>query len=124
MLVNGKNLALYIDDTLVALSKSCNVDITADMIEVSSLLHGRAKSFIAGKYSWQITTDNLVKVSDEIYYSLSEKLKKGTRVYIRVTMPGSAVQGGYAYVQSLRLSGAVGSMATYSVTLAGDGELV
>ena len=123
MRILGKDMALYIDGDIVALSKTCNIEITADMTEVASPMHGRAKSFIPGRYSWQVTTEALVSSGEGGHYKLIDHIKKGTQVLVRVTSPDSPVLTGRAYVQSLRKSGAVGSMATYSATLIGDGEL-
>ena len=121
--INGRDLLLYIDNSLVALSKSCNIDITADLTEVASVLHGRAKTFRAGRYSWQVSSECLVASEDETRYTLLAELREGTKVKIMVKAPGSQTLSGEAFVQSLSISGAIGSMATYSVTLIGTGEL-
>ena len=119
----GKDLTLYIDGNLVALSKSCSIDVTADMVEVSNILSGRAKKYVAGRYGWQISSEALVSADGAGFLSLLERLKEGTRVTIAVTTPTSPRLTGHALVQSLSESGAVGSMATYNATLIGDGDL-
>lgn len=121
--VKGKDLALYIDNNLVALSKNCKIDVTADLIEVASVLHGRAKEFRSGRYSWQVTTECLVSADSSDTLSFLTKLKDGTEVTVAVTTPLSPRLVGYALVQSLSESGSVGSMATYNVVLMGTGEL-
>lgn len=119
----GKDLALYIDDNLVALAKNCNIDATGDLVEVSNILSGRAKKYIAGRYGWQITSESLVSADNAGFLSFLAKLKEGARVAVAFTTPESPRLAGYAFVQSLSESGAIGSMATYKVTLVGDGSL-
>lgn len=133
-MLKGKDLALYVafDDTtaeLLALSKSCTLDLSVDMIEVASIAVGKCRKVIPGKYSWQVTSDSLVAVQD----AQLQKLMKAatTRQQLMVFFEGSPSDSGAlfhrwygnCYIQSINVSGSLGSMATHKVTLVGNGPL-
>lgn len=133
-MLKGKDLALYVafDDNsaeLLALSKSCNLDLSVDIIEVASIAVSKCRKVIPGKYSWQVTSDSLVAVQD----AQLQKLMRAalTRQRLLVFFEGAPNAEtvlfhrwyGNVYIQSINVSGTLGSMATYKVTLVGDGPL-
>lgn len=128
MLVKGKDLVLYANmdgerDEMLALSKSCTLDITSDIIEVASTKVGRDKQFIAGKRSWQVTSESLVAVNDEQLKKLISCQEEGKEIEVIFGSRLLFVKYGKALIQSISLSGAVGSLATYNITLIGSGPL-
>lgn len=131
MKLQGKDLLLYIGQegggyTLVGLSTSCEIDVTADMKDVSSLLTGRHRSVRPGRYSWQVSCDALVDPANTMTMTLLECLCQGRRLTvttnIRVGQSEHRVNG-QVYVSSWRETAPLGSMVTYSVTLVGSSPL-
>lgn len=123
----GKDVAVYLRQDgayiPVAVSTSCELQLSADMVEVSSAFSGRAKKRIAGRYDWQITCQQLVAVGDGTRGLLVSALKSGTPLRVRFEADDT-IQEGDALCSSFQASGALGSMATYSVTLMGAGGLM
>lgn len=121
--ISGKDVAVYFEADLVGLSKSCTIDITVDTIEASTTFSGRAKRFIPGRYSWQVTIEKLMVLRDPSVKTSFNALREGMEIYVTINVPGIEPIHGWTIVQSASLSGALGSMATYSVTLLGTGPL-
>lgn len=123
-------MALYISTAEelkeLGFSTSCDIQVTCDMQEYTSLLSRGAKRVRPGRYSWQMTADVMMDSStgaDIEFLSVLTGRSKIT-VVMQVDTPDSSRSiAGQAYVQTWRLTGAIGSMATYNVTLVGDGPL-
>jgi predicted secreted protein len=62
MILHGKDLKITKSDdsTLVALARSCDINVDCDEIEVSSATTGKWRDFISGRLSWSITVNYLV----------------------------------------------------------------
>lgn len=108
-------------ERIIAASKSCDIQITTDMNEVSSVFSGAAKEFLPGRYSWQITCDALIYNHDVADFINICRTKKLTTVGLSVV--DALDLHGYCYVQSFSANGAVGSMASYKLVLMGTGPL-
>lgn len=134
MRVRGKDVALYAgvegeQTALLGLSKSCSLQVSCDMKEFSSVLSGRAKRMRPGRYGWSVDTEVVTDDADPSGITFLTALREGRRmtVSMSIEIPGSAVTKrfyGNVCVQTWKLSGAIGSMSTYAVTLNGDGDLL
>lgn len=133
MKVNGRDVALYasFDEdpaTLLGLSKSCDLQVDCDMKEFTSMLSGNAKRQRPGRYGWQANCELIVDDADATLtaFLTSIKGRKRLTISMNIEAPGGKVKRlyGSVYVSSWKLSGAIGSMAVYSVVLAGDDELL
>ena len=117
----GKNVFIYSGATgttpVIAAAKSCTITIKYDMIEKASSTQSNAKEFIKGRYEWDLTVDHLV-VSGNEFQGLS---LAGQRVLISVVINGVRKKG-YVICPQAGISGAVGGLATGSLTFKGDGE--
>ena len=60
MILHGENLMISVDGSVLAASKSCNVDVDVDTIKVSSPTDGAWEHSIAGRKSWKVTTNHLL----------------------------------------------------------------
>ena len=59
-MLHGENLIISADGMVLAASKSCNVDVDADTIKVSSPTDGEWEHSITGRKSWKVTTSHLL----------------------------------------------------------------
>lgn len=128
----GKDVALYTRvGTWVqelGFSTSCDLQIACDMEEFTSVLSGVAKRFRPGRFSWTMSCDAVVETTSEAEIVLFQCItqRKAIVVSMNVQMPDSSEWlsiSGNAYLTSYTLNGAVGSLATYKVSLQGDGDL-
>ena len=60
MFIKGKDVILKIGGTAIAAAKSCDVNIQADLIKVSSPTDGGWEHSIAGRKSWSASCSHLV----------------------------------------------------------------
>lgn len=131
MILKGSDILFYsgnsaAEQTLLALSSSCDVQVSCDMVEVSSMFSVRAKSFRAARYAWGINAEAYA-ADDSQHLAPLTVLKAGTPIYVTMTVTdpsGNAIGvAGEAYVASWALNGAVGALASYTISLQGSGEL-
>lgn len=110
---------------VIAFAKSCDITVQGDVQEFTSALSGRGKRFRAGRYSWVINVDALISSPDDPK-SILQALINGTAVDVKMGV-GSSSNGlllqGTAVPTSWKLTGSLGSMATFSATFMGDGNL-
>ena len=59
-MLHGENLIISVDGSVLAASKSCNVDVDVDTIKVSSPTDGAWEHSIPGRKSWKVTTNHLL----------------------------------------------------------------
>lgn len=131
MRVKGKDIAIYreVNGTfqLIALSLSCDLTVSCDMQEFSSVLSGRAKRFRAGRYSWQMNSESIVAVGVPDGAELLAALKSGERLHISMSLnsPEASMHAvrGWALVANWSESAPLAGMATYKVAFQGDGDL-
>lgn len=60
----GKDLFVSANGTVLAGSKSCELSIDADTLEVASQVSGQWREFIADRKSWHLTTNHLLLNED------------------------------------------------------------
>ena len=109
-ILHGKDLMILdsSSNALVAMSKSCEIDIEADEIEVSSATAADWRTFIAGRKSWQVTVNFLVTAGN----MSTDIAKVGTTVTLKMKdgTSGTALTGS-AIVRTYRITGTVGNLA-------------
>lgn len=59
-LLHGRNLVIKVDGELMALSKSCTVDVQCDTIPVSGPTTGQWEDNIPGRKKWEVTCNHLM----------------------------------------------------------------
>lgn len=123
----GKNLVIKIDDTVVALSRSCSFNLTRDTVDTSSKDSDADKKEY-GKYRASVTTDHLVDFSDTTgVFSMDQALLEGTKVDAtfekRTLAEGDISYAGTFLVTSFEMSADDNSEATASISLESDGDI-
>lgn len=77
-IIHGRNIIIKKDGTPLAASKSCTIDITADMLEVSSPQRGSWKYYRKQRKGWRIDTNHLIMNVEQ------DALSVGTEVQLSV----------------------------------------
>lgn len=126
--MNGNNIIVYQQTdsgwTPIAATKSDRLQVGADTIEVASEDEQDWVRRIAGRKSWQLTTNWLVtEVAD-----IEKVLTVGTRVRLHIGARGGytgAAGGltGYAIVKNCDVTMTRGNLAAGGFTFEGDGGL-
>lgn len=60
MIIHGKDIIIMAGGTAIAAARSCDIQVQTDLLEVSSPTTGKARTFIPGRYTWQVTTNHLI----------------------------------------------------------------
>jgi len=122
MILHGKDLKITKSDdsTLVALARSCDINVDCDEIEVSSATTGKWRDFISGRLSWSITVNYLVTAGGVA----SDVLKVGTTVGIKVADGSTGTpMTGTAIIKSCKVTATKGSLSQGSFQFTGKGAL-
>ena len=102
-------------------SKSCEVNEERETMEVSSPTSGIWREYHAGRCGWSCSCECLM--SDETD-ELEEAFRLGKPVAVSLKKrDGQTRYSGKAIITSLKSTGRLREMATYSVRLKGTGEL-
>ena len=60
MIIHGKDIIIKADGEVIAAAKSCELDISAEVIKTASPTDGQWQHGIAGRKSWRATCNHLV----------------------------------------------------------------
>ena len=123
--MKGNDLLIYtnVSGTQRAIggAKSCDIQHDCEAIEVSSPNSSQSKEFIPGRKTWQITVSGLLS-------TMKNLLQVGRVVSVSVRTSRSLVSldvlTGTAIITHMQETGTRGSLATYSMTLQGTGDLI
>ena len=122
MLLQGRDLWILdsSSNALVAMSKSCEIDVEGDEIEVSSATAADWREYIAGRKNWQVTVNFLVTAGN----LATDIGKVGTKVTLKMKdgSTGTALTGS-AIVRTARFTGTVGNLAQGTFQFRGTGSL-
>jgi predicted secreted protein len=133
--VNGTLISIYKDvsGTLkkIANATSNSLDISKDMIDVTSKDSAGAKEFIAGEYGYTLNVeaifedDSSVGATQQSFKDLATDLLAGTLLTIVMSsnVTGDEKYSGTAFFTSLSLSAPNNDKATWTGTLQGSGAL-
>ena len=120
MAINGNNILIYIDGTVVAGTKSNEVQSNRELIEIASPTSGEWRQFIAGRKDWGFTVSWIVSNHADIQQLL---LNAGV-VTVRIVGRGETLGlTGSAIVQTCRMTFTRGNLAQGSLQLKGSGAL-
>lgn len=109
MKIKGRHIALYVAGELIALSTNCALEAVASPVEVASMTRGKA--YMMGAYSYTITTDSLLRLSN-LPSRVEWAMDAGDRVFT-----------GFAQITNLRDVANVDGYAVSSVKMDGCGRL-
>jgi predicted secreted protein len=125
-MILGKNLTMTLSSngtSVIAASKSCNLQVDTDFIEVCSPVDGSWKEYIPSIKSWSASVDMLVSslTDHKQLLQLQNNYTKLTCLFFDEGL--QECYKGYCYIKNLKLTGTVGSLATMSVALQTTGRL-
>lgn len=119
----GNDILIYSGGTLIAGTRSNEIQTDAELIEVSSATAGQWRSFITGRKQWSISVGFLILQESRV----AEVLNVGNTVTLSLCIrTGSTVTQwltGDAIIQTCKIAATRGSLATGSFTFRGTGAL-
>lgn len=126
MILHGRNLLIMqhtpntTDTPVVACAKSCEVNTSCDIIEISSTTNNIWREYVSGRKDWSVTLSYIVTADD----FAPSMLRIGEKVTLRFTERGTgAVLQGDALIKNAKAVATKGSLATGSFSFQGTGEL-
>lgn len=141
--LNGKDLMLWIAGKVIALSKSCNIDLTANKGDANTKDDGAWDSGEIVSLSWTAKNESVDSAdanrsNDLVYDDLFDAMINKSPIVVTFGVPTNASDDGVptagwtapttgysgkALITSLSRSGAKGSNASVSISLDGVGSL-
>jgi predicted secreted protein len=120
MAINGNNILILVDGSVVAGTKSNEAQVESDAIEVASPTNGIWAAYIPGRRNWSVTSNCLILSFTDI----KRVLRVGASVSIRILGRGqSSNLIGTAIVQNCSFQFIRGNLATGSFSFKGNGPL-
>ena len=107
---------------LFSYARSCEIDEKSDVVEVASPTSARAREYIAGRTSWTMRCECLLAKDESVVEGL---FRSGEAFWVQCRHRDNTGcrYRGKAFITSLRTTGRLHDMATYSIGLQGTGEL-
>ena len=120
MILHGEQVIISINGQAVAASKTCDIHLDVELIEVAPQTDGACREFIPGRLSWKVTTGQLVQ-----QFSSQLLLQVGAVVSLRITVNGEQTMtgDGEAIVSRCAVQASVGSLANGQFEFTGSGYL-
>ena len=127
-MIHGKDLILTIDseytqNVALAASKSCEVEVNTDFIEVASPTDGAWKQYVPTYLSWGLSASSLLAYPQTFNTLFAYQTNK-TLLTVRFFDPDLGIYyKGNTYISNLRNTATVGSLAKISLTFQPTGPL-
>ena len=121
--MNGNNIIVVMDGVAIAAAKSCTITKRVEAIETGNSADGRAKSYIPGLREWSVSVRALVTSMPDFFANpgqtvrLSIAVRDNNGVYTTDRVTGTAI------IESAKITGTVGNLATAEVKFLGTGAL-
>ena len=124
-MILGKNLILTVGDESrgLAASKSCDLSIDTDFIEVCSPVNGSWKDYLPTINSWSASVDMLVASLSDHKALLKKQDNKEKLMCCFFDINLQEFYKGYVYIKGLHIKGIIGGLANMSVSLQPTGKL-
>lgn len=124
-MILGKNLILTVGDESrgLAASKSCDLTIDTDFIEVCSPVNGSWKEYLPTINSWSASVDMLVASLSDHKALLKKQDNKEKLMCCFFDINLQEFYKGYVYIKGLKIKGTIGGLADMSVSLQPTGKL-
>lgn len=113
----GKDLLIKEGANPIAGATTCNLSISADVLDVTAKGSGDWKESVCGMKSWSIDSDGLFELEE---FSYIEKI--GTEVTVEVSAEGMTYTGS-ALINDMKINSGTGDLVTYNLTMTGTGAL-
>jgi len=129
MATNGTNLILYYRGTggayvPFAASTNCSFDTDTSQLDVTSYNSDWFKEYKSDITSWSVTCDGLIAISGFDYKMMLDAQLNRSRITLALQV-GVTYQYtiyGRAYITSFNIGAPAEGVATYSISLTGDGK--
>ena len=127
-MIHGKDLILtinseYAQNVALAASKSCEVEVNTDFIEVASPTDGAWKQYVPTYLSWGLSASSLLAYP-ETYNTLFAYQTNKTKLTVRFFDPDLGIYyKGNTYISNLRNTATVGSLVKISLNFQPTGPL-
>lgn len=120
--LKGNNIIVMVGNNAIAAAKSCEVEMSTELIEVSSPSSGTARSYVAGKTEWKVNVNRLLADTSVMYQAV---LQVGTSVTLKVQVrnKSSDYLTGTAIVKSVKMTASRGDLVKFAISFVGTSEL-
>jgi len=108
MVIHGNSLIVSSEGEAIAASKSCDINVQAQMMEVAPQTDGKWEEFIAGRNNWSLTTNHLL-ISKTL---VSHTMQAISRSYGSAE-PVKIIIDGHQYTTNLQTRGIAVSVFVY-----------
>ena len=121
--MNGNNIIVLMDGVAIAAAKSCTITKRVEAIETGNSVDGRAKSYIPGLREWSVSVRALVTNMPDFFANPGQSVRLSIAVrdnngeYTTDRVTGTAI------IESAKITGTVGNLATAEVKFLGTGAL-
>ncbi len=124
-MILGKDLTMTLGDTTngLAASKSCNLRVETDFIEVCSPTDGSWREYLPTIKAWSASVDTLVASLADHKKLLKAQNDNERLMCCFFDAALNEFYKGYCYIKNLDIKGSIGGLATMSVTLQPTGRL-
>lgn len=120
MVLHGKDLIVLVDGVAIAMSKSCDINVEADIIPTSSPTDGDWEHSISGRKSWKVTTNHLLSS----FNSMALNVGAIVTLTIQTNVNGTTEQmTGSAICRLCKVTATNGNLAQGSFSWQGTGSL-
>lgn len=127
MVIHGKDIIIIVNGTAIAGARSCEINVQTDTIETSSPTSGKARTFIPGRYTWEVKTGHLL-VSGNGSTPVKTFIRRAivnnmvtlvikNNDYTNDTLTGTAI------CTTASITATIGNLAQGSLVWQGSGEL-
>lgn len=118
--MNGNNILIYKDNTLIGAVKGQDISADSDIIEVSTPSSGQWKTYIKGRKSWDVSVSYLVLAES----GLDDLLDVGESYTLKIQVRGSQTYvSGSAILTSCKITANRSNLVKGSFTFKGTGPL-
>lgn len=118
--MNGNNILIYKDGTLIGAVKGHDISTDSDTIEVSTPSSGQWKTYIKGRKSWEVSVNYLVTAASD----LGALLNVGGTYTLKIQARDSQTYvSGSAILTSCKITASRSNLVKGSFTFRGTGAL-
>ena len=121
--MNGNNIIVLMDGVAIAAAKSCTITKKVEAIETANSASGRAKSYIPGLREWSVSVRALVTSMPDFFVNPGQSVRLSIAVRDNYGEYTTDRVTGTAIIESAKITGTVGNLATAEVKFLGTGEL-
>ena len=127
MILQGKNLIISANGSVIAAAKSCTLNVDCEKIKASSPTDGQWEYNLAGMKSWSLSTSHLVKADTTSDTPIRNAVASVGQTYtIRVQVNGltSDYLTGSALCHVFQVTATKGNLMQGSFNFIGSGPLI